>query len=103
MCPHRTVTTRPSNGSYFVEPKTARQSQRAYRYRLLLELRKKGAARWTRRRVFAKDRAHRHYSIARNALDANLDQRPPVEIRLHHVQGHVSPPQAGLEEGMLGS
>ena len=40
---------------------------------------------------------------ARRGFDADLDQHSAVEVRLHHVQGHVPPSQAGLEERVLRS
>src|SRR6266446_7259345 len=74
------------------------------RNRLLpLELRDEGAARGSRRCVLAKDYAHRHGHGTRNTFDANLHQGSTVEVRLNHVQGHVPPSQASLEEGVLSS
>src|SRR5258708_36588325 len=74
------------------------------RNRLLpLELRDEGAAGRPRRRVLPKDNAHRHGPSARSACDADLDQRSTIEVRLNHVQGHVTPSQASLEEGVLRS
>src|SRR6266478_9570143 len=70
---------------------------------LALELRDEGAACRTRRRVLSIHHLHRKRHIAGNALDADLDQRAALDIGLHHVQGHMSPPQPRLEEGALGS
>src|SRR5471030_2709649 len=68
---------------------------------LPLELRNEGTPGRPRRRVLPKDHAHRHGHGARNTFDAYFDQRSTVKIRLHHVQGHVPPSQAGLEERVL--
>src|ERR1700724_2223526 len=70
---------------------------------LPLELRNEGSAGWPRRSVLAKGHPHWKAHIARRAFDADLDQRTAVKVRLHHVQGHVSPSQPGLEKGVLRS
>ena len=70
---------------------------------LPLELRDEGSAGRPRWRVLAKGHPHWKAHVARRTFDADLDQRTAVKVRLHHVQGHVSPSQAGLEKGVLGS
>src|ERR1700730_2728232 len=70
---------------------------------LPLELRNEGAARPAPRGILTKGHPHWKAHVARRAVDPDLDQRPAVEVRLHHVQGHVSPSQPGLEKGVLRS